>query len=375
MGPAPLELLSSRARALTPYVPGRPLAELERRLGRAAVELSGNENALPPSPRVREAVAAAAAHAHRYPDRDAFALRDRLAAAFDLAPDHFALGGGSNELIELLCHAFLDSGDEVVFAHPTFLMYAVSVTLLGGTPVPVPGGAGGLAHDLDAMLAAIGPRTRMVIVCNPNNPTGALIGRDAFFGFVDRLPARVVLLVDEAYHEYVEDPDYPRALDLLAQDRPVYVLRTFSKIHSLAGLRVGYAIARPEWARALDRVRLPFNVSAVAQAAAIAALDDPAHVEKSRAVARAGKARLLAALPRLGVTAYPSHANFVLADLGRDARPVVAALADEGVLVRGLVPFGMAPPFVRITAGTEPELDRLLAALATALAAPAAGSR
>jgi len=374
MGLDPVGLLSARARALAPYVPGRPLAELERTLGRAVVELSGNENALPPAPSVVAAVAKAATHAHRYPDGGGHALRERLAAAFGLTRDHFALGAGSNEIIELLCHAFLDPGDEVVFSHPTFLMYAVSVTLLGGTPVPVPGKDDGLAHDLDAMLAAIGPRTRMVIVCNPNNPTGALIPRAAFFDFIARVPPGVVLLIDEAYHEYVEDPEYPHTLDALALDRPLYVLRTFSKIHSLAGLRVGYAIARPEWARLIDRVRLPFNVSAVAQAAAIAALDDPTHVAESRAVARAGKARLLAELPRLGVTAYPSHTNFVLADLGRDARPVVDQLAGHGVLVRGLTAFGMAPPFVRITGGSDAELGALLAALAAVLGAPAAGA-
>jgi histidinol-phosphate aminotransferase len=370
-----LSLLSSRARALKPYVPGRPLAELERRLGRPAVELSGNENALPPSKAVREAIARAAAHAHRYPDGGGFALRERLAREFALTPDHVALGGGSNELIELLCHAFLDPGDEVVYSHPTFLMYAVSVTLLGGVPVPVPGRNLGLEHDLEAMLAAIGPRTRMVIVCNPNNPTGALVPRDAFFDFVRRVPERVVVLSDEAYHEYVEDPAYPRSLDLLAEPRPFYSLRTFSKIHSLAGLRVGYAIARPEWARALDRVRLPFNVSAVAQAAAIAALDDPAHVAESRDVSRRGKARLLAELPRLGVVAHPSHANFVLADLGRDSRPVCEALAERGVLVRGLVAFGLAPQFVRISTGTDAEITQLVTALAAVLAAPARGER
>jgi histidinol-phosphate aminotransferase len=366
--------LSSRARALTPYVPGQSLAELERRLGRPPVELSGNENALPPSPRVLAAVARAAAHAHRYPDAAGRALKDRLAQAFDLTPDHFALGAGSNELIELLFHAFLDDGDEVVFSFPTFLMYAVSAQLMGGRSVAVPGRDGGLAHDLDAMLAAITDRTRIVLVCNPNNPTGALVPRDAFLAFLARVPERVVVVSDEAYHEYVDDPAYPRTLDVLAAPRPFYALRTFSKIHSLAGLRVGYAIARPEWARLIDRVRLPFNVSAVAQAAAIAALDDPDHVAASRALARAGRAALLAALPALGVAAYPSHGNFVLADLKRDARPVCAALAERGVLVRDLVAFGMAPSFVRITVGLPEEQERLLAGLAEILTAlPAEG--
>jgi histidinol-phosphate aminotransferase len=358
--------LSTRARRLTPYAPGQPDARAAaRRL--PPVELSGNENPLAPSPRVRDAAARALADAHRYPDGTGTLLRQELAAAFALSADHFALGAGSNELIELLFHAFLDDGDEVVFSHPTFLMYAVSATLLGGVAVAVPGKNGGLEHDLEAMLAAITPRTRIVIVCNPNNPTGAMVPHDAFFAFLARVPERVVVISDEAYHEYVEDPAYPRSLAALDRERPFYALRTFSKIHSLAGLRVGYAIARPEWARLVDRVRLPFNVTSVAQAAAIAALHDRDHVEESRAVARAGKAALLSTLPGLGVRAWPSHGNFVLADLGQDAGPVCAALAADGIRVRGLTAFGMGPSYVRITAGTADEQARLFAALPAAL--------
>jgi len=256
------------------------------------------------------------------------------------------------------------TGDEVVTADPTFIMYAMAIQKAGGLRVAVPGTDGGRAHDLDQMLSAIGPRTRMIIVCNPNNPTGALIERAAFERFVARVPEHVVLVCDEAYHEYVEDPAYARGQAHLALDRPLYVLRTFSKIHSLAGLRVGYAIARPEWAGLLDRVRLPYNVSGVAQAAALAALDDRDHVAASLDLARTGRAALLHDLPGIGIATFPSHTNFVLADFGRDCSADCAALEARGVRIRNLVSWGMAPRFARIGIGTAAEHERLLAVLA-----------
>lgn len=368
----PLALVRPEVRTLRPYVPGRPLEELERELGIAhAIKLASNENPLGPSPRVIEAIGSALTGAHRYPDGGAFYLKRGIAAALGVAPEQLAIGSGSNELIELLVHLFVAPGDEVVVSHPTFLMYGISVRLLGGTLVAVPGR--GMEHDLDAMAAAVGPRTRMVIVCNPNNPTGALVSAGAWRRFLDRVPERVVVVSDEAYHEYVEDPTYPCTLDDLARPRPLVILRTFSKIHSLAGLRVGYAVARPEVAGLFDRVRLPFNVSSLAQVAALAALGDADHVARSRALAREGKAFLARELGALGVTPYPSHANFILVDLGRDSRPVCAALERSGVILRDLGSFGMAPPFARITVGTEAENRRLVAALAEVLRTRAAG--
>jgi histidinol-phosphate aminotransferase len=287
-----------------------------------------------------------------------------LAEGLGVTPTHLALGAGSNELIDLLAQVFVRPGDEVVTANPTFIMYAMAIHKAGGVRVAVPGMDGGRAHDLDRMLAAIGPRTRMIIVCNPNNPTGALLERAAFERFVARVPEHVVLVCDEAYHEYVEDPAYACGQAYLALDRPLYVLRTFSKIHSLAGLRVGYAIARPEWAGLLDRVRLPYNVSGVAQAAALAALDDADHVAASLDLARAGRAALLRDLPGLGIAAFPSHTNFVLADFGRDCRPDCAAFEARGVRIRNLAGWGMDPRFARIGIGTAAEHARLLEALA-----------
>jgi histidinol-phosphate aminotransferase len=363
-----LALARPGVRELVPLVPGLPVEELERALGiDRMVLLAANENALGPSPRAIEAIGQAASAAHRYPDGGGWALKQRLARALGVDPAQVALGNGSNELIGLLVHLFVDPGDEVVFSHPSFVMYGMSTCLLGGVPVPVPGR--GMEHDLDAMAAAIGPRTRLVFVCNPNNPTGTLVRAAAWRRFLAAVPERVVVVSDEAYHEYVEDPDAPRTLDDLALERPLVLLRTFSKIHSLAGLRVGYAIARPELAALFDRVRLPYNVSSLAQAAAVAALDNTAHVERGRALAREGRAFLAHALEGLGVRTHPSHANFVLCDLGRDSRPVSAELERAGVLARDLVGWGMAPPFLRVTVGTAEENRRFVEALAAVLAA------
>ncbi len=368
----PLDLVRPGVRASRPFVAGRPVEELEHELGIArAVELMANENPLGPSPLALEAAAAALARANRYPDGGGVALRRRIAREHGVTPAMIALGAGSNELLALLVQLFVGPGDEVVCSDPTFVMYGILVRGQGGVDVAVP--SRGLAHDLDAMLAAIGPRTRMVFVCNPNNPTGTLVDAVAWARFLASVPPHVVVVSDEAYHEYVDDPAYPRTIDDLAREHPLVILRTFSKLYALAGLRIGYAIARPEIAALFDRVRVPYDVSAPALAAAEAALDDVAHGEHSRAVVREGKALLLAALPEIGLVVHPSHTNFVLADLGRDARPLCAALERRGILVRSMTSFGMAPNWLRITIGSAEENSALLAALSTVLGETAAG--
>jgi histidinol-phosphate aminotransferase len=364
----PLALARPHVRDLVPHASGPPVDELERLAGGGTfARLAANENALGPSPRALAAMARAAEGGHRYPDAGGHHLRRRLAQGLGVTPEHLALGAGSSDLIALLCQIFVGPGDEVVASHPSFVLYDLCARAAGGTFVPVPGARGGLEHDLDAMLAAIGPRTRIVFVCNPNNPTGALIGPEAFERFLARVPGHVVVAVDEAYREYVEAAPYPDTLAHLAEPRPLVLLRTFSKIHSLAGLRIGYAIAAPAMARLFDRVRVPFQVNAVALAGALAALDDEAHVEASRVLARTGRAALLADLAALGIVAHPSHTNFVLADFGHDCRPLCAALGDRGVLIREMTGFGMAPNFARIGIGTPEEHARLVAALSAAL--------
>ena len=336
----------------------------------APLLLDANENPLGPSPRAIEAMGRAAAQAHRYPDPAGRALKARLAEVLGVTPAHLALGNGSNELIELLVHLYVAPGDEVVVSRPTFIMYGVSVRLLGGRLVEVPGC--GTEHDLTAMRAAIGPRTRLVIVCNPNNPTGAIVRAGAWRTFLAGMPEGVVVVSDEAYHEYVDDPEYPRTLDDVFTGRPLVVLRTFSKVHGLAGARIGYAIARPDIAQGFDRVRLPYNVSAIAQAGARAALDDAEHVARSRTLVHAGRAELARALSALGLRSHPSQANFLFVDLGRDAEPVTTALEGAGIRVRPLAAWGAEPSCARITVGTANENARLVSVLGALLAAPPA---
>ncbi len=363
MGFDALALARPQIARLAPPVSGLPVEELERILGIArAARFASNENPLGPSARAIEAIARAAAGVNCYPDAGGFHLKKRLAEVLGVTPAHIALGNGSNELIELLVHLFVGPEDEVVVARPTFVMYGISVRLLGGRLVEVPGQ--GFEHDLDAMADAVGPRTRLLIVCNPNNPTGTIVRREVFERLLARIPDRLVVVSDEAYHEYVEDPDYPRTLDYLDGPKPLVILRTFSKVHSLAGLRVGYAVARPDLAGLFDRVRLPYNVNRVGQAAALAALDDPDHVERSRALVRDGRPWLERELSTLGVRTFPSHANFLLADLGCDSRPVCTALEQQGLLLRDLVAFGLSDSYVRITIGTRAENAALVGALA-----------
>lgn len=365
----PEHLARPEIRDLAPYVPGKPQAELERELGvRGSIKLASNENPLGPSPLALEAITAALRDVNRYPEGGAVLLRDRLAAVHGVDREQLVVGNGSNDLIELLCHVFLGPGDQAVLADPTFPMYRPAVRVTGGEAVYVPTRA--LTHDLEAMAAAIGPRTRAVFVCNPNNPTGTMVTAAEVERFMDAVREDVLVIFDEAYHEYVRNPDYPRSLEYVRAGRHVAILRTFSKIYSLAGLRVGYAITLPETAGLLQRVRMPFNVSSVAQAAALASLDDPGQVERSIRVNDEGKAYLTEKLGALGLEVVPgSVTNFLLVRLPVDAEPVSRELERRGVIVRTMRPFRLPAEYVRITVGVRPENERLVAALGEALAA------
>jgi len=352
---------------LAPYVPGKPLSVLERELGvRDAIKLASNENPLGPSPRAREAILGALGDLNRYPEGTSFELRGRLAEIHGVERDQIVVGSGSNELIELLAHVFVGPGDQAVMADPTFPMYRPAVQVTGGETVAVP--CTEFTHDLPAMAAAIGPRTKMVFVCNPNNPTGTMVTRDAVAELMAKVPPDVLVVFDEAYHEYVQHPEYPRTLDYLKAGRHVVILRTFSKIYSLAALRIGYALTLPETAALLNRVRMPFNVTTLAQVAAMASLDDPGQIERSIRVNEEGKAYLTEKLGALGVEVVPSQANFLLVKLPvADAGPVCKELERRGVIVRPMGHFRLPPAYVRITVGIRTENDRLLAALGAAL--------
>jgi histidinol-phosphate aminotransferase len=357
--------------ALAPYEPGKPVEELERELGiSGAIKLASNENPLGPSPLGLAAAHEAMAGASRYPDGGGFRLRRALAAKLDVTPERIILGAGSNEIIDNLVRTFCRPGvDEVVTHRYAFMMYRVScgahgVAMREAEVTPE------LGCDVDALLGAVGPATRLVFLPNPNNPTGSYVRRPELERVVRELPPQVLLVVDEAYFEYARArPDYPDAMSLLAARPRMIVLRTFSKAYGLAAMRVGYGVADPRIVGYLNRVRMPFNVSTAAQEAARAALADDEHVARSQRVTADGMAQLAAGLAGLPVTLYDSAGNFVLVDLGRDVGPVYEALLRRGVIVRPLRPLGL-PRHIRVTVGTREENERFLAALAAILAPP-----
>jgi histidinol-phosphate aminotransferase len=344
---------------LEPYVPGKPIEELERELGISnAVKLASNENPLGPSPRAVEAIRREAANVHRYPDGASFRLREALAARLGVAREQLVFGCGADEILELVAKSFLGPGDECVFAWPSFAMYPIVVKGMGATPVPVPLDAG-FAHDLDAMAAAVTARTRVVVVCNPNNPTGTSVSAAAFDRFAATLPRDVVLLIDEAYVDFSQRPDRVDGLACVARRPGTLSARTFSKISGLAGLRVGFAVADRELAGYLERARHPFNLNVLAEVAALAALDDREHLARTLRTNREGLAYLGRELAALGIPSWPSEANFLLAKPGPGA---YEQLLRRGVIVRPLGGFGL-PEHVRISVGTAEENEKLVKAL------------
>lgn len=345
--------------ALDPYVPGKPIEEVERELGlQGVVKLASNENPLGPSPKAVEAIRAALGGVHRYPDGASFRLRERLAAKLGVGPEQLVFGCGADEVLELVAKSFLGPGDECVFAWPSFAMYPIVTRGMGATPVAVPLD-GDLVHDLDAMARAVGERTRVVFVCNPNNPTGTSVGAAAFERFAAALPDDVLLVVDEAYVDFARRPDFPDSLGWVRRRPGTLVVRTFSKSVGLAGLRVGYGIGDPALIGWLERARHPFNVNVLAEVAALAALDDDAHLARTLETNAAGLAYLTRELGALGIPVWPSEANFLLAKPGPGA---YERLLREGVIVRPLGGFGM-PEHVRITIGLPEENERLVKAL------------
>jgi histidinol-phosphate aminotransferase len=366
------ELVAPGIAAIRPYEPGKPIEEVERELGATlppggVIKLASNENPLGPSPRALEAARSALTRAQLYPDGGCFYLRRKLAARLGVGEDEVAIGNGSNEILDLIVRTFCAPGDEVLAHAHTFLCYGISAHARGADYREVERGAG-YRYQLDALADAATGRTRVVFVANPDNPTGVHAGAGELVRLARRLPERAILVIDEAYHEYADAPDYPDALRLRGERQLLVTLRTFSKIYGLAGLRCGYGVGPRELVGYLDRVRNPFNVSALAQAAAEAALDDVEHVERSRRINRAGMAQLADGLARLGAPALPSQANFVLFDVGpREGREVYAALLRRGVIVRPMGAYGL-PHHLRVTVGSGEENARFLEALAGALA-------
>jgi histidinol-phosphate aminotransferase len=350
---------------LTPYVPGKPISELERELGiRDSIKLASNENPLGCGPYARAAASAALGELGRYPDGGGFALRGALATHHGVEPAMVTIGNGSNDVLDLVARAFLCPGAEAVFSEHAFAVYPIATQAVGATARVAPARDSG--HDLDAMAALVNARTRVVWVANPNNPTGTWVGRVPLRDFLGSLPATCVAVVDEAYIEYVREPDYPDASDWLPELPNLVVTRTFSKVHGLAALRVGYGLSDPRIAELLNRVRQPFNVNSVAQAAAVAALADAEHVRTSVGINAEGMALLTAGCRELGLDYIPSVGNFLTVDLGRPAGPVNEALLREGCIVRPVGNYGL-PNHLRISLGLPAENTRFLATLARVL--------
>jgi histidinol-phosphate aminotransferase len=356
------ELFRPAIAELVPYEPGKPVEEVQRELGLdRVVKLASNEGPFPPFPAAVEAIARAATDLNRYPDGGAWSLRAALAERHGVRLAEVVVGGGADAVIDWLSQATLDPGDEIVCGWPSFSSYVLDAAKVGAVARTVP--LREHTYDLDALLGAIGPRTKLVYVCHPNNPTGTGNGRAELLAFLDRVPAHVLVVLDQAYFEYIDDPDYVDGIEeLFKAGRRVVVLRTFSKIYGLAGLRVGYGIAPADVAAATSKVRRAFEVTSAAQAAALASLDGAEELARRRAANREGRARLEEILRRHGLApAGPALGNFLYADVG-DGRALFDRLLREGVIVRPLAGFG-APEAIRVTVGTREELELLDAAL------------
>jgi histidinol-phosphate aminotransferase len=359
MTPRATDAARPEIQKLTPYIPGKPIEELERELGiSGAIKLASNENPIGPSPMAVAAIGAAAHAVNRYPDGSSYYLREALAAHWNVPAEWIAVGSGSNDLIDVLCRIHLGSGDEAVMSHPSFVMFAIAVRVAGGTLVKVPGRD--LFHDPGAMLASVTGRTKLVYFSNPDNPTGTIVRRRALDDYFRHVPEHVLTIIDEAYFEYVTDTDYPNGLDYLRRGKRIAVLRTFSKIYALAGLRVGYGFFPEDLAALVHRVRLPFNVTSVAQAAARASLEDPEQVRRSRAMNGEGITTFERELPRLGIALTPTWANFVLARFPGSAVEAARTLERQGVIIRPMTSFGLPAEYARISVGTRLENQRLL---------------
>lgn len=345
---------------LVAYEPGKPVEELAREMGlepSAIIKLASNENPLGPSPKALDAMRDALERANFYPDGGGWALRGAIAEKLGLERANVVLGNGSNEIIEFLGHAFLEPGAEVVTAKHAFAVYTLMAQLFGATTVEVDDP--GYTHDLEAMLAAITPRTRQVFIANPNNPTGTLVGQEEIDAFMARVPEHVVVVFDEAYHEFLDNP--PDVLKYVREGRNVVVMRTFSKIQGLAALRIGYGLAPAKLAEVLQKTRQPFNANSIAQAGAAAGIRDDEHMRKTRELTHEGRNYLQTEFAAMGLAFVPSYANFVLVRVG-NGDAVFQALLRQGIIVRAMRSYKL-PEWIRVSVGTKEQNRRFIEAL------------
>lgn len=357
--------VSDEIETLIPYLPGKPIEEVEREYGiKGSIKLASNENPLGPSPKAVEAIARAINNIHRYPDGGCYYLKGHLAGFLKVKPENLIIGNGSNEIIELVVRTFLRPGEEAVMANPSFAVYPLVVQAGGGKAIQVP--LKDLTHDLDGMADAIMPKTRIVFIANPNNPTGTIVTRAQMDRFFERLPGGVITVIDEAYFEYVTSQDFPHSMDYLEGGLNVVILRTFSKIYGLAGLRIGYGIAPEPIVSYMNKVRQPFNVNTLAQIGAMAALEDKEHIERSRENNIRGLKYLFDGLNAMGLECVSTQANFFLVKVG-DGQKVYEGLLRQGVIVRPMKGYGLEG-YIRVTVGLPEENRRFVEALRKVIA-------
>lgn len=360
------KLANATIQAVQPYIPGMPVAELQRKYGLSRIsKLASNENPLGASPRVNEAIRAFLPEISRYPDGSGYELRHQLANFWQVDSEQILLGNGSNEVLELVARTFAGPGDEIVYSQYAFAVYAISTQIVGATAVEVP--AREYGHDLDAMLEAITDKTKIVYIANPNNPTGTVFDKNRWHDFIRQVPQNVLVVLDEAYIEYAQSllgTDYPDAIADLTQYPNLLITRTFSKAYGLASLRIGALVASPEIIGLMNRIREPFNVNAMAQIAACAALKDQDFIARSLEVNQQGMAQISSFLKERSIGFIPSYGNFITVDFSDRAAEINAALLKQGVIVRPQGGYGMAE-FLRISIGNYEENSHFLEALDT----------
>ena len=351
--------------SLKPYKPGKPIEELEREYGiSGSVKLASNENPLGPSPKAVAAIESAVKNLHRYPDGSGYHLVQKLAEKLDVQSNKIVIGNGSDDVIGMLTRVYLSPGDEALMTDPSFLMYEIYVKTINATPVFVP--LKNRSLDLAAIADAVTDRTRMIFITNPNNPTGGFIRISEFEAFFRRLPPDIVVVLDEAYIEFARDPECLNGLTQLAEDRPIAVLRTFSKAYGLAGIRIGYGVMPADMAAMCNRVREPFNTNSLAQAGAAAALDDEEFLHKTITLVHTELTFLQNELRNRRVDFFPTQSNFFLIDVKQNADDVFEAMLKQGVIVRSMVSYGY-PEYIRVNVGTRDENQRFLDALTAVL--------
>ncbi len=347
---------------ISPYKPGKPVEEVARelRLKGEIIKLASNENPLGPSPLAVQAIKRALKESNLYPDDNCYYIKKKLAHKLSLEPENIFVGNGSVEILPLVALAYLDPKHSAVASQGAFIWFKIAARIADGEFIEVP--MKNYTHDLEAMLKAVKKNTRLVYIANPNNPTGTMVTKEEVEEFFEQIPEDILVIMDEAYYEYIDDPRYPDSLAYLRQGKNILILRTFSKIYGLAGVRLGYGIAPKDVIADLSKLRLSFNVNRLSQVAGIAALDDTEHVKKGKAANEAGKKYLYKAYEKLGLFYVPTYANFIFVDFGRDSQAVFEALQRNGIITRTIKEYGF-PHALRITIGTEEQNRKLIDAL------------